>query len=389
MLTILAISEIIPADVPGGSGRAAWESALEFVRRGHRVVVVTRNIARKAARECIEGATVLRFSRFITLYCRTASILREFKPDCICLHSPFPSIAFRRFARRLPSLYFFHSPWHEEFEIRGADLKRNRLHSSIGSFLRKRAERSVLASVDGIVVDSKFMAQRLLHHHRHSATVIPLGVDLKRFCPGDKNESRNRLNIPGNRLVLLTVRNLVSRMGIDTLIDAMPAVVRAFPEALLLVGGKGYLHDALQKRTTDLGIASQVRLLGYIPEEHLVDYYRSADIFILPTKSLEGFGLVTLESLACGTPVLATPAGANQEILSALDPRMVFAGCGPDDIAQGTVWFLREYQKCTHEMRAKCFSFARNNFSWKKCVDGILETLQPVLSGKTENAHRN
>jgi len=374
--TYLVVSEIIPADVPGGSGRAAWEASRALAVRGHRIIVVTRNLAAKKQRETIDGIPVLRFSRYRDLHCAAPRIVEEFKPDCLHLHSPFPSFAFRKFARRIPSLYFFHSPWHEEYLIRGADLGRGPMRSAIGAWLRRAAERATLTSVRRIIADSAFMASRLRQHHGLDALVFPLGVDIERFAPGDISAARRKTGLPEDRPVFLTVRNLVSRMGLDNLIGAMPRIVAAFPDALLVIGGQGYLRDALQTRIDQLGLARHARLIGYIPDELLTDHYRAADIFILPTRSLEGFGLVTLESLACGTPVLATPVGANREVLEGLDTRMMLAGAGAEDIAAGVLAYLPEYQKRKAEIRAACRKYAIG-FSWEKYADRISRVFAP------------
>jgi len=375
--TYLVVAEIIPADVPGGSGRAAWETARSLAARGHRIVVVTRNLADAAEREAVDGIPVLRFSRYLDLHRAAGRIIEEFKPDRLHLHSPFPSFAFRKFARRIPSIYFFHSPWHEEYMIRGADLGRGPMRSAIGAWLRKIVERAVLTSARRIIADSAFMATRLRQHHGLDALVIPLGVDIARFAPGDISAARRKTGLPGDRPVFLTVRNLVSRMGLDNLIGAMPRIVAAFPDALLVIGGQGYLRDALQTRIDQLGLAGHARLIGYIPDELLTDHYRAADIFILPTRTLEGFGLVTLESLACGTPVLATPVGANREVLEGLDARMVMPGNEAADIAAGVIAYLPEYQKRKADVRAACRNYAIG-FSWEKYTDRISRVFAPA-----------
>src|SRR5207249_11052699 len=80
--------------------------------------------------------------------------------------------------------------------------------------------------------------------------------------------------------------------------------------------------------------------LGFIPDETLPSYYHAADVFVLPTRELEGFGLVTVEALACGTPVLGTPVGATPEVLSGLDASLVFRGISAEIMAEDLLRFL-------------------------------------------------
>ena len=106
-------------------------------------------------------------------------------------------------------------------------------------------------------------------------------------------------------------------MGLENLIEAIAVVRQTFPELLLLIGGRGYLKQALQQRINSLGLEQNIQLLDFIPAEQLPDYYRAAELFVLPTLHYEGFGLVTLEALACGTPVVATPVGASTRNIGA------------------------------------------------------------------------
>src|SRR5437667_11474023 len=104
-------------------------------------------------------------------------------------------------------------------------------------------------------------------------------------------------------------------MGLDLLIRAMAILKRDRPEALLLIGGVGSVGQELESFSEALGLREQVRFLGFIPDEALPLYYQAADVFILATRELEGFGLVTVEALAGGTPVLGTAVGAAPEVL--------------------------------------------------------------------------
>jgi glycosyltransferase involved in cell wall biosynthesis len=129
---------------------------------------------------------------------------------------------------------------------------------------------------------------------------------------------------PVDRPILLSVRRLAKRMGLDLLIEAISEVRQEFPDVLLLIGGKGPQREELQRMISDSGLEHNVRLLGFVAEADLPLAYAAADFSIVPTLALEGFGLITAESLASGTPVLGTPVGATPEILTPLEPKLVF-----------------------------------------------------------------
>jgi glycosyltransferase involved in cell wall biosynthesis len=150
--------------------------------------------------------------------------------------------------------------------------------------------------------------------------VIPPGVDLDRFQPGDRATARERLGLPLDRRVLVTVRRLVPRMGIDVLLDALRDI-----DALLVVVGSGPSRSTLEAHAAKLGIRDRVVFAGDVEDDALPDYYRAADVAVLPSIALEGFGLAALEALACGTPVVGTDAGGLPELLLPLQSDLVVA----------------------------------------------------------------
>jgi len=143
--------------------------------------------------------------------------------------------------------------------------------------------------------------------------------------------------------VLLTVRNLVPRMGLAELIQAVARLRGDIPRLRLLIGGSGVLRSELETQVKALGLDDYVRFLGFVPETLLPDYYRAADLFVLPTAELEGFGLVTIEALASGTPVLGTSVGATDEILDKLDPSLLAAGTGAESLAASIAALYRRF----------------------------------------------
>jgi glycosyltransferase involved in cell wall biosynthesis len=147
--------------------------------------------------------------------------------------------------------------------------------------------------------------------------VLHNGVDLVHFkpIPGKKQEMRGKLRIPQNAIVALTVRRLVYKNGIDTLIDSANIAVKKNPKVVFLVVGKGPDQNSVQARIRQLGIENNFLLAGFVSDEDLPFYYNTADFFVLPSKSGEGLPLVALEAMACGLPVIATDVGGIKEIL--------------------------------------------------------------------------
>ena len=177
--------------------------------------------------------------------------------------------------------------------------------------------RRVLRNATLVVANSRYTAELVARFApRARVTAVPLGVDHRRFCPGDRAAARRRLAIPEDKHVILTVARVVAHKGhrlVFRALAAMPDCRRA--EFLYLVAGRGRDMPALQQEATSLGLEGIVRWLGYMPETELPDLYRSADLFALCTREepdepdVEGFGLALLEAQACGIPVVGTRTG--------------------------------------------------------------------------------
>lgn len=130
----------------------------------------------------------------------------------------------------------------------------------------------------------------------------------------------------------------------------------------------------------ELGLEDHVRLLGFVPDEDLPRYYGAADAFVLPTRQLEGFGLVTVEALACGTPVLGTPIGATPEILGPLEPSLLSRDASAEAMADTLAWFLEMLASApasVERLRAACRHHAETHYGWEHAI----ANLEGLLAG--------
>jgi glycosyltransferase involved in cell wall biosynthesis len=128
-----------------------------------------------------------------------------------------------------------------------------------------------------------------------------------------------------------------------------------------------------------------VQLLGLVPDDELRDWYRAADIFVLPTVELEGFGMVTIEALACGTPVVGTPVGATPELLTRLDPRLLAESSAPPDIAAA---IRRTLRMLDDEFRDRCRKYAMERFSWEVVAKQWEDVVMTVCGTTTPSRSR-
>jgi glycosyltransferase involved in cell wall biosynthesis len=171
-----------------------------------------------------------------------------------------------------------------------------------------------------IIAISEFTKRKLLQWAPivdRQVVVIPCAVDLERFRPGAKPPnlvSRYRLE---ESKVLLTVARLSAAeryKGVDELLEVMPSLLREVPSLRYLIVGDGDDRSRLATKAASLGLGDRVIFAGHVPEAEKADYYRLADAFAMPGRG-EGFGIVYLEALACGVPVVASRADASSEII--------------------------------------------------------------------------
>jgi glycosyltransferase involved in cell wall biosynthesis len=207
--------------------------------------------------------------------------------------------------------------------------------------------------------------------------VIHNGVDLNRFrpLPKIKDTMRQKLGIPQDAKVVLTVRRLVYKNGVDTLIDGANIAVKKNPKIVFLVVGKGPDMSSVQMQIKQLGIEGNFRLTGFVPDEDLPLYYNTADLFALPSKSGEGLPLVALEAMACGLPVVATNVGGIKEIM-VNDYGKLVPPNNPDALAKAILDFSEiDFTPYQSELR----NMVEEKHSWDKNVERLIEIYEELI----------
>ncbi len=171
------------------------------------------------------------------------------------------------------------------------------------------AEKRALSAADGIVSISRYsrdLACKANQIAPEKFTMLPCVVDGTAFTPGDDDPDWVERYQLQRAKVLMTVARLWPGdiyKGVDVTIRALPKIAEAFPEVKYVVIGRGDDQPRLAKLAAELGVADRVVFAGFVPDEALVAHYRLADVYVMPSK--EGFGIVYLEAMACGVPVIA------------------------------------------------------------------------------------
>ena len=221
--------------------------------------------------------------------------------------------------RGLPLVVHFQGPWAAESE---SDESRRSWRTAAQHLV----EETVYRRAREVIVLSGPFKRALVEGYGIAPwriSVVPPGVDLDRFRPGSRDAARARLGLPADARVAVAVRRLVPRMGIDVLIKAWQEVAASDPDAILVVAGDGPERAGLEQLARSRDLTGSVRFLGRVSEPDLVACYQAADVSVVPSLELEGFGLVVLEALACGTVVVASDAGGLPAVLGPLDRDLI------------------------------------------------------------------
>lgn len=210
-------------------------------------------------------------------------------------------------------VFHFQGPWAGESQV----AKNSRMNVAV----KRLVERHAYGSIDAFITLSAPFRDLLVEQYGADAdrvTVIPPGVDPAAFRA---REGASRAAKPR----VLCVRRLERRMGIHVLLRAWRDVVAIQPDAELRIVGTGSYERELHQLAASLRLEKSVTFLGRIDDASLAEEYGSATSSVVPTLALEGFGLIALESLAAGTPVVVTRCGGLPDAVEGLDPTLIVA----------------------------------------------------------------
>jgi len=308
-MKIVQVTSTFHPVIGGGESYVRYLSS-SLARKGHLVYVVTSEIERHGRREEIaDDANIIRFGSILRIgyhpvfFRGICSALPRIRPDVVHTHGPSINEDIALFISRVLSIPCV-STYHADFGTTNA----------LVSMYMLMKNRALFHIVDRVVVTTNMYAS-LLHSRgvpSDKIRIVSPGVDAAFFRPArDKNILRKRYGTHGSKVVLF-VGGLGPQQSYkrpDLLIEAFKQVLNDVARAKLLVVGTGAWKARYQRLSKDLGLENHVIFQGGVPNEVLRDYYSMADVLVLPSPtSKEGFGLVLLEAMASGCPVVATTA---------------------------------------------------------------------------------
>ncbi|HYZ92947.1 MAG TPA: glycosyltransferase [Actinomycetota bacterium] len=250
---------------------------------------------------------------------------------------------------------------------------------------RKRGEDRVIEAADRIIAPTETERGQLVDLYDADpsvVSVVPPGVDLDRFAPGDAATAKQRFGFGGEPTIVFVGR-LQPFKGTDVAIHALAHLRRMVPDArLVIVGGdspRGSRGERMRLRLAArrIGVADRLRFLEPVPHDVLPDLYRAADVVVVPSAS-ESFGLVALEAAACGTPVVATAVGGLRLTVRDGETGYLVGSRDPAAFAAALSRVLAD-PSARDRLGANAVRLA-SAYPWARTADGILETYASVTA---------
>lgn len=271
----------------------------------------------------------------------------------------------------VPHVFMFHTI--------GA-VKNNTVGSEKEPGLRTATEKHLARHCDRILVATDKERDHLMQHYGacpETIAVVPCGVNLDLFRPLNKTRARQQLGFTQDESIVLFVGRFAPLKGIDRLLEAAAYLQHHQRLRLVIVGGDGQRTPEtqnLQRLSRRLGIQDSVTFVGRIEQDRLPPYYSAADVLVVPSY-YESFGLVALESLASGTPVVATKVGAMESILQDGKTGHVVSNGSPILLANGIEAFIsRSLPVSADAIRASVL-----RFSWENVAATMIDEYAAVL----------
>jgi D-inositol-3-phosphate glycosyltransferase len=261
------------------------------------------------------------------------------------------------------------------------------------SELRLTNEKKLAKLCDQIILPTRKEKEHLIAHYNAPADrirIVPCGVDLELFKPKDKLFARRHLGLLADELIILYVGRYTPIKGIDRLLETFPYLAHLPRLRLVMVGGDGEhspMNRQLKAKAKALHIENRLIFAGRVGQEILPEYYSAADVLVVPSY-YESFGLVALEALACGTPVVTTSVGAMEDIVKDGVTGYVAEDPKPQHYAR-----LIESVLLGQKQKSWSLSHIRasvSEFTWSRTASMLLEAYQAAGTRDTsKNNYEN
>jgi len=363
----------------GGIEYAVYYLSKGLIKLGNEVKVITSKIGYGKSRSRIDNIKVRRTSAFTFLKSPISLTLlpRLFKekPDVIHLHYPHPFfIDIGAFFARLRGIpYVVHSHGNE-ISLPGWKNIFAKIYNMIFFNHALNHANAIITNTSKVIPQSKYFKK-----YKDKIYTIPHGIDLDRFTKKE-TELKSQLGLDDCKIIMFTGA-LRQYKGLNYLIDAMKSVVEKVPEARLIIIGKGDMEKELYALVKKLKLEKYVMFQGFIDQEKLLEFYSIADLFVLPSPTIEeSFGMVAFEACAMEVPAIVTNGCGVSEIFEREKIDTIVEPRNPEAIASKCIILLNN-----DKLRKHIGKFARKKmefYSWDIITKQYQEVYDKVIKWK-------
>ena len=328
----------------GGSILSAYYLAIEMAKRNHKIDVFTTSSSSTDYLEKNNGIVIHRYGTNFKVLSSNISFKLFSKPiehdlDIAHMHFDIPpaplSGLIYKMKKSVPLVVTYHGDWVASY---GGFIRRTSV-----ALHNKYLVSKILSSADIIIVPSAYYIKNsiFLRNFQNKVVVIPNGINLNNFdIPFSKKECREKLGIPTDVNVLLYCGYLSPYKCPDILLKALLKVLKIEPNTILIFMGDGVMMNHLVDLSAKLSIKSFVKFVGFITDDlKKAMYYKSSDIFVLPSTH-ESFGIVNLEAMACGVPIVASKIGGIPDVVKECENGLLVSPVCSDAFADAINYLL-------------------------------------------------
>lgn len=401
----LVLTSTFPRTPGSHEGRWILELAQQMAHRGIRPVVLAPHFPGGKLRESWGPVRVVRYPYFFPCrFERVAygpGILANIRNDIFAVLGIVPFLISGLLAGLVlvvtTPVALVHSHWLVPQGFSGAVFRLvfgtphvATVHGSDLALVTNRAllapiGRFVIRHADIVTVNSTFTRQRLeafVPDCRKKIRIIPMGIDPDRYA-GSRSVPED---VPQEGPVILSVGRLIDWKGTRYLVDAMPQVLRAFPAARLIIAGTGPEEPALRRQVHEIGIDHAVFFSGIVDTRDLPSLYRSADVFVLPSVTRKGnteaLGVVLLEAMAAGCPVIGSDTGGISDIVADGENGFLVPEQRPDLLAERIVCIISD-STLRDRFQKNGLATVRDRFSWDRISDMFSEAYEEAAGNRS------
>ena len=282
--------------------------------------------------------------------------------DILHVHWPFPHALFGWIGRWICGAKVI-------LNFHGAEVLLVHRYPIIRSFLRVFLRRA-----DHVVTNSSFTKEKVTEVYRRPVTVIPFGITVER----DGHAKRSSTSVK----TILFVGRLIERKGVEYLIQAMPYVLRKVKARLVIVG-EGHRRPFLEELVAREGLKDVVQMVGKVSEESLKRWYEICDVFVLPAVvdskgDTEGLGVVLLEALSYGKPVVASNVGGIPDIVIDGQTGLLVPEKDPKALEEAIVYVLT-HEHFSQRLGEKGRKYVEEQFGWEKITDKLIDLYRNAI----------